>query len=325
MSLVFRRQSPITRIPNQISQSSGALIAGQSASISGSGFGSTAPVIMAWDTFESGTNGATVANPEVGAAYNTGITQPTYTTSLSHSGTKCAFGNPQSGDQFNPISVALNLSSTLKLYAHCWFRRSAYSQDGALKMMTIEGSDTQADVSPGYRAGGFVGDWWGSYISRDPDGDQTGQVSNIDLIAQDTWTQVEFIGLQSSGASTLDADVRLYFDRALEYQRTGGYTRTTTTRRWGTFEIMSGATNFATYPDLFVDELLVQHNWSRVMLCNNSTFATSTLRVPQLVTSWTNTAIAYTVFKGALSSGTVYEVVIDDTDTVVKTTARTLS
>lgn len=302
----------------------GTLVDGQSASISGSGFGSTAPVIIAWDTFESGSNGSTVATPEVGNAYLSDLTRPLYTTSLAHSGSKCAIHSNGVGHEFSPLSSALDVNSTLKVYFHCWVRRTAYAGGGALKMISVIGTDPQADISPGYRAGGFVDDWWGSYISRDPDGDQTGVYQgDLSSLNADVWNEVELIAKQSSAASVADADVRLYFNRVIEFSRQNVVTRNST-RRWGTFEINSGTTNFSTYPTLYTDELLLQHNWSRVVLCNASTYASSTVRVPQRVTSWGATAINYTVFKAGLSSGTVYEVVIDDTDTVVQTTTRTL-
>lgn len=306
------------------SQSGSNLVDGQSASVSGSGFGSTAPVIISWDTFESGSNGATVTTPEVGNAYLSDLTRPLYTTALSHSGSKCAIHSNGVGHEFSPLSSALDANSTVKVYFHCWVRRTAYAGGGALKMISVIGTDPQADISPGYRAGGFVDDWWGSYISRDPDGDQTG-VYQGDLSSLDAnvWNEVELIAKQSSAASVADADVRLYFNRTIQFSRQNVVTRTST-RRWGTFEINSGTTNFSTYPTLYTDELLLQHNWSRVVLCNASTYSSSTIRVPQRVTSWADTAIAYNVFKAALSTGTVYEMVIDNSDAVVKTTQRTL-
>jgi hypothetical protein len=89
--------------------------------------------------------------------------------------------------------------------------------------------------------------------------------------------------------------------------------------------LLDGHTNpTGSYADMYCDELFAQYNWARVELGNNATYASATMRVPQRVTSWSSTSVNYEVFKGALSSGTVYEYVIDDSNSVIQTTARTM-
>ena len=76
---------------------------------------------------------------------------------------------------------------------------------------------------------------------------------------------------------------------------------------------------------IHTSSIYVANSWARVELCNNATYASATICEIQPTNSRTNTAITYTVNKGLLSSGTVYEKVFDTDNNEVKSTARTLN
>lgn len=71
---------------------------------------------------------------------------------------------------------------------------------------------------------------------------------------------------------------------------------------------------------VYVSSIMIQQGWARVELGNHATYSSATITEIQRPTSSTQ----YVVNKGMLSSGTVYEYVFDASNTLVKTTARTM-
>lgn len=79
--------------------------------------------------------------------------------------------------------------------------------------------------------------------------------------------------------------------------------------------------NFSTANRRYFANPYIQRGYGRVVLGNHATYSSATILVPQPATSSTT----YTVYKGQLSSGTVYEYAFDSTNALVQTTARTMT
>lgn len=304
----------------------GDLVDGQTASISGSGFGSTGPEIIAWDTFESGTNGADIEDPEVGLSYVAPINTK-YSTTSPHSGTKCLFSNPDAGEQFRNLNVNV-ISAFPDLYIHMWMRWTEDPNGGQLKQFQLWGDPfNETTFGPGF-LWGDIGGWYATLMTEDNATHEGGFQGFEEFNATGQWNRIEIIGRQSSTGGATDGQVVIRVNGQSWYTKTNVKTRNDTANKWGVAHIVDGHTNpTGAYTDYFLDELLAQKGWARVLLGAQSTYAASDAAnslVPQKVTSWSGTAIEYTVFKANLSSGTVYEFVVDATNTVVKTTERTL-
>lgn len=307
----------------------GDLVDGETASISGSGFG-TGPTLVAWDTFEGGTNGATVTTPEAGSAYATPH-NTTYTTAEAHSGTKSTFSDPSAPpNQFKNLNVNV-LSAFPDLYAHFWYiqTQDSGSAGGQLKVLQLWGEPfNETTFGPGFLFGD-VGSWQALMMTEDNAEFQVENSLPFEVFsALGSWNRVEIIGRQSSTGGATDGQVVIRINGNSWYTKTSVKTRNDSANKWGVLHLVDGHTNpTGAYTDYYLDELLVQKGWARVCLGAQSTYSASDAAntlVPQRVTSWSGTSIDYTVFKGALNSGTVYEFVIDETNTVVKTTQRTL-
>lgn len=65
----------------------------------------------------------------------------------------------------------------------------------------------------------------------------------------------------------------------------------------------------------YFDDVYVDSTFSRVMLCNNATYASATICEPQIPSSWADGSIIVTVNQGALPDGTAYLFVFDSTNT----------
>lgn len=76
------------------------------------------------------------------------------------------------------------------------------------------------------------------------------------------------------------------------------------------------------YPDAdnwdYMQDIYLDNSWCRVMLGNNTTLATSTVREPQIITSWADGSISFTVNAGAIAdSATAYLHVVTADGTVL--------
>jgi hypothetical protein len=76
--------------------------------------------------------------------------------------------------------------------------------------------------------------------------------------------------------------------------------------------------------DIYTSTVHIQRGWSRVELGNHATYASATITEIQRTTSRSDTLIEYIPNKGLLSTGTVYEYVFNASNTLVQTTARTI-
>ena len=66
----------------------------------------------------------------------------------------------------------------------------------------------------------------------------------------------------------------------------------------------------------YYDDIYIDNTFSRVMLCNNSTYASATICEPQIPhTTWNDGSIALTVNQGALTGETAYLFVFDNSNT----------
>lgn len=77
--------------------------------------------------------------------------------------------------------------------------------------------------------------------------------------------------------------------------------------------------------DIYSSSVLVQRTWARVELGNHATYSSASITEPQITTGRTDTEIEYEVNQGSLSSGQVYEYIFNASNTLVRTTARTLA
>lgn len=308
----------------------GALTQGQPFTTTGTGFGSTGPLLIAWDNFEGGTVGNLITAPTHGAGYNLEDQGAIYSSTSPHTGTRCAMSDPDNNDQLKPLSFNIGAGGQLKYYVGFWGRivNAPSGVQSQIKFVRVRGEPAPYDAN--YGPGFYLilsNGWWVDAYNEEP-GSQLFEIANGSAVSVDTtWRYFEFRGLQSNPPNTANGSFAFSKDFVQRGSMSNIISRKTS-KITSRFLLMEGHTNGnqePQYADMFVDEVYAQNNWSRVELGNNATYSSATLRVPQRVTSWGNTSVTYECFKGALSTGTVWEYVINDSNTVVQTTQRTIS
>jgi len=65
----------------------------------------------------------------------------------------------------------------------------------------------------------------------------------------------------------------------------------------------------------YFDDVYVDTTFSRIMLCDNSTYADATICEPQIPSAWANDEITFTVNQGSLTGEVAYLFVFDDSNT----------
>jgi hypothetical protein len=311
----------------------GALIDGQAATITGSGFGS-GPTLRVFETFDNGSNGATY-DGSLAAVGASRISTPnggvTYTNNSPHSGLLCATASPNAAQEFKNIEYAMNSGNSMKHYVSGWLKCAGGSQ-GEVKLWEIHGTEPLVgNFAPGAGMAAGV-----SYYARE-DQDYlfledygANGISIPDEGGAGTWFRLEMFLQQNSVGGAADGTAIYRFNRnGALFNHVNFNTRTTTAKQWDLLAWMDGHTNAiaegGSYLTFYTDEMYVSDGWKRVELSAAQTPGNGTLTVPQRITGWADGQIDYTVFRGALGSGTVWELVYDDTNTIIKTTQRTLT
>lgn len=312
-SLILSGVAPIAFSAPVVSGVSGTLTAGQSISISGSGFGTkpqAAPLV--WDDFESGVAGRLISGSAaaVGSWDSGGGTESvTYSTSKAYAGGKSAMHDFVSN--YN-ASLAKNLTFT-RLYMDFWIltdyndQKSRnwktwrfYGDDDALQMAYVYQCNGQLMTRDQTNAGWSVGDWSGDGYSKN------------------TWMHVQLV-YNASSPNSADGTVRHFVNSAVH----GLNSNAVMTRRnsanfdqirighyWAKDSIDGCSSNGGAR--VYTDNVYIDTSWARVELGNASTYGASTRREIQVPTQWSDGSVSFKLNPGTFASGsTVYLYVTD--------------
>jgi len=111
------------------------------------------------------------------------------------------------------------------------------------------------------------------------------------------------------------------------FRASGSSSRYPYEMRLGHYWAHDGIDGYSSNPgaDVFTSSVLVQNTWARVELGNHPTYASATITEAQHTMTRTDSFIEYRVNRGLLLPGLVYEYVFDASNTLIRTTPRTLN
>lgn len=285
-------------IVTNASQSAGTL------TITGSNFGAGKVTPLLWDTFESGSNGATIAaSPQAGswdaATGPAPLAASTYSTAQAHSGSKSLY-SPRTAGEYGNFAVALPDSP--RFCQGFWFRYNRPAGIGQVRLAEVWGTYRVGDYNPGVMIGSDGGAWSG-HVALENTG--TTHSATFTGPSQDDWHQYEAI-LQQSDVGVANGRVTVRIDGATVYDKRDIITRERPGERWERAHFLSAMTGFLDdSAQTWIDEAYINDSWSRVELGNASTYAACTQTAIQPLASWADGSITATLNPGAFS-GTVY-------------------
>ncbi len=280
------------------------------------GFGSQGPTLIVLDSFEQGSNGDPVVSPDVGAY---GYAEAFYSSNAPKVGQLSACSFPTSSDQYKVLEVEANIESGKWLYFSAWLR-STGGVGGQKKIFELWGSPYTGNYAPGFgSADGY------SYIAREDSSYflQTYYPSGSVDQSGGTWQYWEIIAHMNSSGGVEDGSLKISVDDIAIFQHENINVRRDTERIWGSLYWMDGHTNPSDdeYVVYCTDEIYASRGVQRVVLAASSN-PEDIRRVPQQIESWSDQSITYLPRRGALESDTVFELVYDASNTLVKTTER---
>lgn len=312
----------------------------QSATVSGSGFGSTGPTLRLWHNFNEGTNGSAIsANaPQVGA-YDS-VTLVNYSNSSPKEGSLCALAAPNAANEFRNLAINMHSGDGIKGYFAAWVAVNG-GQFGQKKIFEWFGNPYTGNYAPGGGCADVDGVGAICWYSRE-DIDYVNQSGQDSLATSWTewpngvfddsgnvWHFMEFIHQQNSAGGAADGRVTIRVNGTNLFNAINRNTRRDGTRQWDYIAWIDGHTKggstSVTYCQYRTDLVYFQNGWARVLAHNASTLGASSIVVPQLVNSWAGTSISITGVKGPLSSGAIYLSVVDNSDTTIATQSWTLT
>lgn len=294
---------------------SGTLSDGEPITIGGNAFGSKLSSAPGWwDTFENDTLGESLSN--LGYAQYGALTPHTIRNNHSHGGSQSA-GLDKSGENFTE-SVVDNLDYD-EIYVSFWFRWDLLSGTAPLtKMLRV--------MSPGNYYNGWPGLWYttnpmASWHYTDVDNSANGSVQYVDQQtfsrrpASGVWERFELHFKHSTGGNN---------NGFFHYWYTGDSVAASglikTRPSDDVAKIRSVLLPMATDPGTFsltvnVDDLYIDNTPARVEICAGSTWSNRGACEVQPATSWTTSAIEFSMNQGAMpDDSTRYLYVVDGED-----------
>lgn len=330
------------------------LVHGASAAINGSGFG-TGPTPIIYDDFSGGTDGNQIltANASGVGQWETGsgYEDMYYDAKTRGVHTKCAY------HPFRSASPSANLcknsagwGSGTDLYVDYWQRLELIDQiSRSFKTLRFYGKTSSGGGQDNYQIvrthlghnnpGPLQEDQIVAYETLD--GANAGQTTTeysagvTQTAKNGNWVHHQY--LIRFHASDFNDDRFINYENCVKYRDDGPNVNAVKVRanntsflnqfrqgeNWQLDDAGTGLLNSGA--DVWSSCVHFQTGWARVELGDNATYGSCTIREIQRTTSWSGSAIDYVVNKGALSSGTVYEHVIDANNNVVQSTARTMT
>lgn len=313
-----------------ISGISGVVQDGQNILISGSGFGSGNAVPLLWDNFEAGINGANLqTHPRVGSWTLNG-TPGQYSTNQTHGGNQSCFV-----DRVNNWGGPYWEDATYHqyLYATFWFRWHTVGDPATVKVFQIHGTcqgtctgQTCGDYNPGLNYGDVGGGWWRAFMVLEKEHDGTCNPldnRNAGYQSQDAWHKLEAVIKQSS-IDIPDGTMILKVDGNDIISSTTVTTRTINNQYYYLMQLFNGTTDGTwTTSQSWLDDLYINDTWSRVMICNGSSFNSAGNHcelqpvIGNLGGSWGANSIAANVARGSFQNDQqAYLYVVDSTGSV---------
>jgi hypothetical protein len=303
----------------------GTLNHGNAVTITGVGFGSDLNSVMLFDDFEAGTNGNNLnASPKAGAWTLNSQPTPQYSTVHYHSGSKCSYGEkaPGAGNIYTQMQISDSGVLADTYYFASWWGKyhNPCSTIGQVKMIQLWGTYQVGDYNPGV----FWGEGAPAYIALENSGSTEAVWTEIP--SEEVWHNIQ-LELKQSDVNTANGIVKLYVNGDLIYNKVNVKTRERTGESWEKLIPWEGMTNQSGCTDnryLALDDIYLNNTWARVVVGNNSTYATCTKFdicpvSTQLIPSagWADGSITCYFNSGDYANGThVYLYVVDSNGAV---------
>lgn len=297
---------------------------GQSVTVTGSGFGSkssAAPLL--WDDFEDGTVGASVGTSGK-VSWGTDGTAPEFSTTNNRGGVstknaRAVLAGSNVDGNYHDMFYKDGLDLSGKAYIGFWAYFNSYAPGNQVKYWRIGSGGTGGYPTYSY----FRTDGWGRYQYTYPSGSDCGSAGGgswYDGVEDNIFGEWIFVELIADFGSVGSSNGSIHvFVNGVDQGGEDNYQLLTSSSclpssvRFGEYLQDADGTTTNYFDDIYVD-----NTWARVVIGNASTYASSTQREVQRVSSWGDTAIAFTVNQGGFDPGeTAYIYVIDESNNVV--------
>lgn len=322
----------------------GTAASGGTIVLTGSGFGTKATAApLYFSTFESATLGAGPTDPSVGleVVSDNVRTLPTIVNDRAHSGTQslCMVYPQNSGTVGSSFpGIGKLVDPALKMLDHYnaqwvyWAWTVGTVQSSFIFKWGRSGAGTHYHGTPQYHctirpaADGSVPSTDSGYTR--PDGTDIHDNTINGQPTRDGWHFIEY-KYRLSTPGVADGKYQWLCDGVLNSNLTSAMTREatdTSTLTW-VMGVMDGNDTYGLTNEyrLWVDEQFHDTTFSRVVITDNATYASSTKWAPQACSAWSDTSITIpTPNYSTLASGTAYAHVFDANDNHVTAIAVTV-
>lgn len=317
-------ESPDSVARNVTTAAATDIVTGNSVTLTraGGGFGATGPTYLTFEMFAS----SIPANPTLGSWRTDFRPAPVYDTTTKFAGAgsvRWNYGTASAtywGGYMHDFAQFYS-----KIYQSFRFRHDgAIATNSAVcKLVQIHGNNGTGDFAPGWMTGSSAGGWLSKLTLEDvtdnPSFPYTGPAAESLMNAANQWRHIEVVGKQSSAANVADGRATLYYDGTAYRNLTNVVTRKTASRWSETSFLHGGNVNATSNSTQWVDEFYLTAGWARVIARQGS------LRVPQRITSWSDTSVTIEFYKSALAAGSCAFDVYSDDDVLIETFTRTIA
>lgn len=294
-----------------ISGMSGTGSNGSTVTITGSGFGTGDASPLLWDDFDDPaiSLGAVIANvPRVGSW----VTFPgtTYSSTQKISGSRSLKAGFSSSTQWSNFYV--NMPNDTKFFQSFWFRYDGSGTQGQVKLALVHGNSGQGEFAPTINNNSSTTSWWMSNIATESAAGQNA-ASWPDNPGAGGWHHFEMALKQSSGGGATDGSVTVWLDGVQMYSKTNVVTRNSSQYYWNEMGFLHGVTNMGSNTDTYIDDAYANNSWTRVVLCDASTWSACRKTAIQPVQSWADGSVTVKVASSSFADpANTYLYVVDN-------------
>lgn len=300
-----------------VTGASGTFSSGSTVTVSGSGFGSnTANQEWTGPAIEAGTSGSLFSRTNWSGAND--WSPVTYKTDAAHSGSKSLGVCVDTSNNWNGlITYALPdpVNPSDRFYISWWARKNG-SNSGQWKMLRLSGQDTIVDGSEEMVLFNWLQSSTQLVVDPGTSNDQTFYPGSVYVAGDSNWYRQELI-VQASSANGNNGQATILRSGtgSLASYSTPSTVKTHTssgnTYSYILFQNYMG-NGITGSPCVWMDDIYILNGWSRVEMCDSSTWAGRSHCEIQPRVSWSSTSINVTLNPATFSEGSqVYLYVVD--------------
>jgi len=294
-------------ISGSISGITGTITQGQTVTISAAGstgFGSGDSSPIAFDDFESYTDGNSLSSTPLIGTWELLGDSTTVEDTTSHSGSLATY---HSGDSdYANFEVALAGQTYTHYYISYWFYYNYTGASSVVKVIQLHGNNSDCDYWPGVMWS--TGPGASGYVVYAPCSNTN--FSNIYTSnPQNQWNHIELV-LRQSTASTSDGHIEIKINGNIVHNSDSINTRNS--GYWTIFEYFYSVSNSDT-STIMLDDIYANNSWSRVVMGTSENYADNDNFEICPVNSWSDGSIQARVNVGD-KSDTAYLWVVDSSN-----------